>query len=442
MARSRQVRNLVLSMSLRAALAALAMGFVLMVVTAQAQAQTYKVIHDFTGIGTDGAAPMTGLSMDAAGNLYGTTQYGGGGGCFSAFSQGCGTVFRLSHKGSGWVYAPLYDFAGWPNNDGAYPLGRVIIGPDGSLYGTTAEGGEAVPCFALPGCGIVFNLRPPPTRPATVLSPWTETIVYRFQGPPDGSFPHGELTFDRTGNLYGATDGGGAYGTSYGGTVFELTHSNGGWTESILYSFREAEPLGGVAFDQIGNLYGTTLIGGANDFGIVFQLSPSGSGWTLNTLHNFGSGNDGLGSYGGVIVDKAGNLYGATVNGNPSGDAAVYQMSPSNGGWTYNEIYSFAQSYGGGPAAQLIMDAAGNLYGTTRGVQYSNNPYGSVFKLTPSNGGWTYTDLYDFTGGDDGSAPYSSLVLDAQGNLYGTAFAGGTSLNCQGGCGVVFQITP
>jgi hypothetical protein len=164
-------------------------------------------------------------------------------------------------------------------------------------------------------------------------------------------------------------------------------------------------------------------------------LVQSASGWTLNTLHSFGVGSDGLFPYGGVIFDNAGNFYGATVNGTPDGDAVVFEMTHSNGGWNYNVLYRFVQSYGGGPAAPLVMDAAGNLYGTTRGAARTNNPFGSVFNLTPSNGSWIYTDLYDFTGGSDGAFPYSNLVFDSQGNLYGTASEGAARRIARTGAG-------
>ena len=406
-----------------------------------AQAQTLTVLHTFTGIGEDGANPRVGVTMDKAGNLYGTTEYGGTGPCNSQSTQGCGTVFRLARSGSGWTYAPLYNFQGWPNNDGAYPLSRVIIGADASLYGTASEGGDATACFGLPGCGIVFNLKPPPTRPSTVFSPWTEAILYRFQGPFDGAFPGGELSFDAAGNLYGTTDAGGSYGTSYGGTIYRLTPSYPSWSHNILYSFQQAEPFSGVNFDASGNLYGSTIIGGYNDSGSVFQLAHSQSGWTLNTLYEF-SGDDGYSLYAGIIFDAAGNAYGATLNSQPNGDALIFELTPSGGGWSFNIIYRIPTQFGGGPAAQLVMDAAGNLYGTTRGAGYgSQYPNGTVFKLTPSSNGWTFTVLHEFTGGADGAHPYSNLIFDSQGNLYGTTLYGG-SANCSGGCGVVFKITP
>ena len=149
----------------------------------------------------------------------------------------------------------------------------------------------------------------------------------------------------------------------------------------------------------------------------------------------FRSGND---PWAGLIIDPSGNLYGTTTGGGSGSGGTVFELTPANVGWTFKTLYSFSGN-GGGPSDKLVMDAAGNLYGTT----YIDGAYGygTVFKLTPSNGGWTYTSLHDFTGGSDGANPISSLVFDANGNLYGTASQGGTG-NCPGGCGVVFEITP
>ena len=197
-----------------------------------------------------------------------------------------------------------------------------------------------------------------------------------------------------------------------------------------------------MLLDEAGNLNGTTMAGGSGDEGTVFQLSPSGSGWTLNTLHSFAAFNDGFAPYGGLIADNAGNFYGATANGTPDGNAVIFELSPSGGGWTYSILYTFQQSYGAGPAATLAMDSVGNLYGTTRGYRYDgSDPHGSVFRLSPSNGGWTYTDLHDFNG-SDGDSPYSSVLIDAAGNLYGTTLYGGSSAVCSGGCGVVWKFAP
>jgi uncharacterized repeat protein (TIGR03803 family) len=443
MKRSEQTRNGIGGLDLWLTVVATVIAALLIVAATPAPAQTLTVLHNFTG-GLDGKIPYTGLTMDRAGNLYGTTAYGGftGNDCAQAGNVGgCGTIFRLAREGSGWAFNPLYQFQGYPSGDGAQPFGRVILGPDGNLYGTTFYGGVTSPhCLAGEfeiGCGTVFKLSPPPTPCKTVLCGWEETQLYSFAGAPDGSNPRGEIVFDAAGNLYGATESG---GTNDSGTIFELTALSGMWTETTLYSLSHlsgSAPIGGVAIDPAGTFYGTTDSGGQGDFGTVFQLASSGSNWTLNVLHTFGLGNDGLGTYAGVVLDQSGNLYGGTVNGTPNGDAVVFEMGPSSGGWTYNIIYTFVQSYGGGPAANLVMDAAGNLYGTTRGLGETGNPWGNVFKLTPSNGEWIYTDLHDFTGGSDGGVPYSSLVLDSNGNLYGTTTAGG-----QYGVGVVFEITP
>ena len=274
-------------------------------------------------------------------------------------------------------------------------------------------------------------------------------MVHRFTGGSDGSSPSGALIFDQSGNIYGTTEYGGS--TDYG-TVYELMPSGSGWTENILHSFifgtgDGAWPIGGVTFDQTGNLYGTTLIGGDGNCeyggcGVVFQLSPSGSSWIEQTLHAFTGGSDGWYSYGGVIIDPLGNLYGTTLYGGGGcggdGCGTVFDLTPVNGGgWNFNTIYTFFQGVGSrwGPGDTLAMDAAGNLYGTT----YADGAYlsGAVFKLTPSNGGWTYTSLHDFTGGSDGFGPVSNVVFDANGNLYGTTHAGGAY-----GWGVVWEITP
>jgi hypothetical protein len=189
-----------------------------------------------------------------------------------------------------------------------------------------------------------------------------------------------------------------------------------------------------VQLDPAGNVYGTTNIGGTGQDGTAFQLVPSGSGWTLNILYDF----QGSVQEGGVIIGPGGNLYGGTADGSPN--PVVYELSPSNGSWIYNTLYTFSYRYCPcGVAANLVMDSTGNLYGTTAGD--SLRIYGSVFKLTPSNGGWTYTDLHDFTGGSDGAYPFSSVVVDANGKLYGTTSEGGSG-PCNNGCGTVWEITP
>src|SRR5579871_210826 len=274
---SRPFSRQTLQRSLRAtACLLLVIGVVAVIATIAAQAQTYTVLHTFTG--PDGYNPQAGVTLDAAGNLYGTTNRGGSQNC--AGGSGCGTVFKLTHHSDGWVLTTLHAFQA--GNDGAFPEAAVVFGRDGTLYGTTDNGGTY-------GRGTVFNLRPPATFCQSVSCPWTETVLHIFTGGADGDTPRsGSLVFDQQGNIYGTTQGGGLYGQ---GTVFELTPSNGGWMESVIYNFGtnqdvQCQPLGGVIFDRSGNLWGTDT--GCNvegQFGTVFKLTRSGSGWTATLIH-------------------------------------------------------------------------------------------------------------------------------------------------------------
>jgi len=411
-----------------------------------AHAQTYKVIHTFTGGdgSMDGARPETGLTIDAAGNLYGTTVFGGNGPC----DGGCGMVFQLKPTTSGWIFNPIYNFAG--GSDGAGPWARVVIGPDGSLYGTTIAGGGQGNCqfVGYSYCGTVFKLRPSATACKSAVCPWNETVLYSFKGTTDGSAPEAGVIFDQAGNLYGAAGGtAAAFGA---GVVFELTPSNGGWTQSVLHTFglglTDGEFPNGLILDGAGNLYGTTQGGGDYGYGTVYELTRSGSAWTEHPLYSFQNGNDGGGSVAGLIFDNSGNLCGASGYGGLNGGGTVFQLAPSGGGWTFNLLYSLSGTGCGpmqipcGPWESLVMDAAGNLYGTTAGNPGAGD-YGTVFKLTRGASGWTYTTLYVFSGGSDGFEPRSRLVFDAQGNIYGTTTRGGAGL-CNQGCGVVWEITP
>ena len=399
-----------------------ALVFILVILAQPAQAQNYQVIYNLTG-GPDGAYPQAGLT-ERGGNLYGTAYQGG------SFNRG--TVFKLARHGSGWIFSTLYSFTG--HADGSAPIARVVFGRDGTLYGTTEFGGHN--CGV--GCGTVFHLRPPATFCRTVICPWTETVLYQFGGSSDGANPgYGDLTFDQAGNIYGTTFFG---GMNAQGVVYKLTPSGGGWTESAIHTFNGSSdgenPYSSVIFDGLGNLYGTAYSGGAHGYGTTFQLTPSGSGWTESTLYSFQNSSDGGSPFGGVVLDSAGNLYGATSGGGTGSGGTVYKLTPSGGGWTFDVVYGFTGStYLPGPYDSLTMDGAGNLYGTTRAD--GAHGAGSVFKLTPSGGGGTETDLYDFTGGSQGGVPYGSVFIDANGNLYGTASQGGTH-----GYGVIWEITP
>lgn len=381
-----------------------------------ATAQTFQVLYSFSHSAV-GINPMAGVTMDRVGNLYGTASVNG--------SLGLGTVYKMSKHNGNWTVSPLHDFGG--GSDGAFPEARVVFGPDGALYGTTAEGGSNQ-CHSN-GCGIVFRLAPPPTSCGSFLCSWTETVLYRFQGSVDGSVPgYGDLVFDGSGAIYGTTSQGGAYGY---GTVFKLTKYDGGWTESVLYSFTGNadgyDPEGGVVFDAYGNLFGTSEVG-------VFELSPSGSGWTFSELHTFQYQTDGLGSESGVVFDAAGNLYGDTETLGPGEGGTVYQMSPSGQGWTFQVLHPF-DGGNGSVGSAFMVDSSGNVY-AARVVTAGG--YGEVFEMTPSGGSWNYTQLHQFMGGQyDGLAPYGGVVMDASGNLYGTTYSGGYS-----NFGVVYEITP
>jgi len=269
--------------------------------------------------------------------------------------------------------------------------------------------------------------------------------MYEFTGGQDGADPiYGSVVFDNDGNLYDTASAGGTAGR---GVVFELVRSNGGWTEQVLYNFQGGsdgwQPVGGMVFDSAGNLYGTTIAGGTLDCGTIFELSPNGSGWTHKVLYSFLCGSDGNGPIATPILDQYGNLYGSTFYGGAGNGGVVWELSPeSNGNWSFTALYELAQGPRGGrgPYSSLAMDSSGNLYGTT----HLDGTYGAgnIFKLTRQNGFWTYTSLHDFTGGLDGQWPYGPL-LDSQGNLYGTTYAGGTNVcDPSQNCGVIWEITP
>jgi uncharacterized repeat protein (TIGR03803 family) len=271
--------------------------------------------------------------------------------------------------------------------------------------------------------------------------------LHRFTGGTDGGSPHAGMIFDQTGNLYGTSGSGGAHGR---GCVFKLTpNANGRWTENILYNFTGgkdgAYPYAGLIFDQAGNLYGTTLLGGIGNScgggcGVVFELGPNAKGrWKEKVLYVFTGGADGGSPFAGLIFDASGNLYGTTVDyGSYNRGGVVFRLTPNaDGSWTESVLHSFTgHNDGSAPFAGLIFDVAGSLYGTTAfgGGTYDG---GTVFKLTPNSGGsWTESVLYAFE--NEGEAPSASLIFDAAGNLYGTT----SRLIGDSGFGAAFELTP
>jgi len=401
-----------------------------------AHAQTYTVLYTFTG-GDDGANPLAGLTMDSSGNLYGTAVGSG--------SYGWGTVWELTGSGLGWSFSTLYAFQGLTGDfaDGGGPASRAVFGPNGGLYGTTMHGGFGQGCIEWNfGCGTVYSLR---NRSGS----WVEGIFFQFGNFDGGNPGYGDVIFDTAGNLYDTSAISGPAGM---GVAYQLHTINFG--ERVLRTFTGtpdgSNPFSGPILDSSGNLYGTATTGGANGYGAVYELSPSPSGWTEAVLYSFTNGGDGAGPTSNLVMDRSGNLYGATQSGGTYGGGTVFKLSKTSGSWTFATIYEFraatksapGQVFSGGCAGQpftgsnrtLSIDAAGTLYGTTSADTV--NQYGSVFKLSPSGTTWTYTSLHNFSGAD-GGVPWGSLLLDTAGNLYGTAAIGGTN-----GCGLIFEITP
>jgi uncharacterized repeat protein (TIGR03803 family) len=334
-----------------------------------------------------------------------------------------GVVYRLVHEGEGWVLSPIYSF-NFHDHDGNTPYARVVFGPDGLLYGTTNVGGAH-------DFGTVFSLRPPATACTAALCPWDETILYSFTGGADGGYPYyGDLIFDQAGNIYGTTYAG---GSSSQGVIFKLTRSGSGWTESVLWGFSRgsdgANPLSGVIFDNAGNLYGTTSSGGSNSLGTVYELSPTQSGWSETTLYSF-TNNDNGGGSGGLIMDAQGDLFGIT-GGSDSGGAA-YELTPQNGSWSFALLQKFQGFFGA--VAAPTFDSNGNLYGPLSND--GSDDLGEIFRLTPSGNQWLYSPYYQFTSSGSGAEPYGAVLFDASGNMYGTAFDLGA------GEGTVWEITP
>lgn len=401
----------------------------------------YEVLHSFCPVGgancTDGYEPIAGLIRDAAGNLYGTTYSGG--------AAGGGTVFKVDTTGNETV---LYSFCSLANCTDGYELAAGLIqDAAGNLYGTTVSGGS--PAASTSGAGTVFKLDPT----------GQETVLYSFcsvSNCADGEAPGSGLIQDAAGNLYGTTLVGGANDTAQGGggTVFKVGATG---QETVLHSFCAAggvnctdagRPEAGLIQDAAGNLYGTTYSGGASGSGgVVFKVDATGLYTVLYSFCSTTSCTDGWGPLGGLVQDAAGNLYGTVSAGGAYNQGAVFKLDTAG---HETVLYSFCPAPsgsncpdGGDPAAGLIQDITGNLYGTT--FWGGANGYGMMFKLAApaqQGGTWIETLLYSFcsvggTNCTDGRNPQAGLIQDAAGNLYGTASRGGAS-----GAGTVFQLAP
>ena len=389
---------------------------VLLAAVEMASGQTYTEVYAFTG-GSDGSGPDTGVVADAAGNLYGTTSYGG--------PAGYGTVYELPVTGG---EKTIHDLSS--NEDGAYPRSGVIVDNAGNLYGTAQQGGN-IGCQDF-GCGVIFRINPARTDKA----------LHIFTDGRDGGFPIAGLTRDQAGALYGTTQSG---GRGYG-VIFRMDASG---HESVLHSFSGPDgnaPDTKLVRDNAGNLYGATYYGGKScngvGCGVIFRLNRAGK---LTVLYKFSGGADGgIPTFGTLTLDRAGNIYGTTNYGGDlschvgvwPGCGVVYKIDPAG-----NEtvLYSFHHGSDGAlPSSGVLLDKKGNLYGATlEGGDFSGNcksdvGCGVIFRLSATG---EETILHAFQH-DDGAYPAGDLLL-RQGSLYGTALQGGST-----GLGVVFKLQP
>jgi uncharacterized repeat protein (TIGR03803 family) len=381
------------------------------VTTAAAKSREH-VIYAFS----ECASSTARLIADADGNLYGTTANGG------ASQKGC--IFEVSRDMTGgWSGTILHSFSGI---DGVYPRAALVFDKLGNLYGTTVQGGVY-------GAGVAFELSP------SSNGEWVETVLHNFGGGNDGSVPQSELIFYKNGNLYGTTDNGGEH---RGGTVFELSPSDGGWTETILYSFFANigggggdSPAGGVVMDGKGNLYGVTGWGG-HGAGTVYELSLKDGIYKEHIIHSF-SGYDGAEPNSTLVMDVSGNLYGTTTYGGNADFGTVFKLTKVGGKWTENVLLLLNGNDGDSPVGPVAIDRDGNVY--VAGQFGGLNANGSVLKLAPTTTGpWRETILhlfdFHFPDGVDGSAPYAGVTL-VRGQLFGTTASGGIH-----DAGTVFRI--
>lgn len=419
----------------------------------RAQAQTETILYNFPG-GHTGGLPESGLTLDSAGNLYGTTSWGGvnATACDQAGAS-CGTVYKLTPgMGGTWTETVLHNFSGDAN--GGKIFKGIVRDAAGHIYGTASDGGDLSACtggdYNGQGCGVVFEL----SQNSAGL--WKETVLHTFTGGSDGGVPFSDLILDADGNLYGTTQYGGSPSACNGlgcGVVFRLSKTSTGWHETVLRSLnfsQDGQYPTGLVQDSSGNLYGATFAGPNYNncslgCGTVFRLSPTSSGpWTETILYTFTNGTDGANPVGSLILDSAGNLYGTTEQGGVNSAGTVFKLSPtSSGPWTETQLYIFTGGADGKfPTSALVFDAAGNLYGSTPygGNEHTcdTNGCGVVFELSPTTTGpWTESVLYTFVvGGGQGFNP-SGIIRDAAGNLFGTTSDGGSS-----NLGAVFEVAP
>jgi uncharacterized repeat protein (TIGR03803 family) len=337
-------------------------------------------MHKFSGA-ADGYSPtriVRDALSDGLGNIYGVAVYGG--------PNGGGVVFKVMPvPGGGVKFSILHSFPD-SSGDGVYPTSLVLDG-QGNLYGETFRGGGNG-CSGS-GCGIVFKLSP------TDGTSWRESILHRFAGLPDGENPFGQMVFDSSGDLFGTTLEGGAAceGFSSGcGIVYELARSSSGeWGESVLHAFDsiDGQTPNSLVQDASGNLFGTTSLGGNDGCGTIFELSPSSEGWTFSSVYQL-SGGTSDGNDPVTVIANGGNLYVAVTNSPLSIGGDIIELSPSSTGWSESPLFVFSDAAYGANPTSLVMDASGNIFGTTLtgGEMSSTNPgNGVVFELSPAASG-------------------------------------------------------
>jgi uncharacterized repeat protein (TIGR03803 family) len=406
-------------------------------------ATQFTVLHNLRA--QPAANPNSGLIIGPDGGFYGTTGLQGESGCPPKL---CGAIFEIKRTSSGWEYQVIHNFRG-PKGDGELP-NQLLFDSAGNLYGTTLSEGLNTRCFMEhTDCGTVFKLS------RRSKGGWAEKVLYRFTGGADGALPDGNLVLDAAGNLYGTTVSGGSFNgdlcSLWGcGVIYELSPGAGGWTETVLYTFTGGgDGLAPRALtpDTNGNFLGVAAGGGTVNSicsigcGTLFELTPGAGGWSLSVLYSFTGGSDGWQPSSRLIFDTQGNVFGTAAGGGlvqcESGCGTVFELSPNGSGWSFSDVYSFSGSDGELPHG-IIFDAAGNLFGVADGGKMSCQCCGCgvLFKLVPGSGNWTETVLYKFKGTSDGAFP-NPVILDRAGRLFGTA-AGGGSQNR----GTIFKFTP
>ena len=326
------------------------------------------VLYSFAD-GTDGGGPSGNVTI-AGGDLYGTAHFGGITTCGGFVGGGCGVVYRLTAAQGGWTEQALYAFG--DGADGGFPNAGVVVDTSGNVYGAASTGGNTA-CSI--GCGVVYEVSPHG-------SGWSERVLHGFDGT-DGEFPNAPLWVDPAGDFYSTTWHGGASGS---GEVFALKHSGNTWSATVLHAFNGTTeglgPAGGVVLTPSGRIFGTTYVYNGQTDGTVYELVRAHRAWHDDVLQTFQGSANGCNPYAGLIADARGNLYGTTVSGGASGSGTVYELAHTKRGYVEHILYSFGGGAdGANPGGGVILDGSGDLFGVTSGGGASGA--GTVYEITP-----------------------------------------------------------